>query len=163
MKTYEAMSDGRVTYSMTELSEYLSNDTYRTTKTVVRDGKTVVSEVVQTGTARYCREDRSEWTTSGCYRQPPPPLEPADENRFEVQTNENHRTLIRTAVSQKKEANKSGPTQFITEDRFVLNGDMSVRERSIVKSVNGAKSIVFREISKFEYGVTLPPIEAPIK
>ncbi len=162
-KTFESLLGGTVNYSRTEISEFRSKDTYRTTKTVIRDGSTIVTEAIQIGTVRYCRENTAAWKSSGCYQQPPPPLGDADETKYSVQVNKDSRTYIRTATLLKKEADKAEPTKFLTEDRFVLNSDMSVRERSIVKTVNETKSIVSRETSTFEYGITLKPIEAPIK
>jgi hypothetical protein len=161
-KTYESLSDGKVTYSRTEVSEYQSKDVYHTTKTVVRDGSTIVTEAIQIGTVRYCRENTGEWKSSGCYRQPPSPLDDADETSYSVQKNKDGRTYIRIATLLKKATDKAEAANFLTEDRFVLNSDTSVRERSIIKTVMETKSIVLREISKFEYGVTLK-IEAPIK
>lgn len=162
-KTYDGFSGGRMTYSRTEMSEFRSKDTYRTTKTVVRDGTTVVTEAIQIGPVRYCRENTAEWKSSGCYENPPAPLGDAYETSYSLETTKDTRTYIRTAKSQKKESDKSEPTKFVTEDRFVLNSDGAVRERSIVKIVTETKSIFSRDTSKFEYGVTLKPIEAPIK
>ncbi|MFN0138474.1 MAG: hypothetical protein ACKVQW_00110 [Pyrinomonadaceae bacterium] len=158
---YENLLHGKVSYSRTQVSEYRSKDTYRTIETVVRDGKTTVTELIQIGIARYCREDTSEWKS--CYEDPPPPLGEADETKYAVQVNQDSRTYIRTATLLRKEADRSEPTKFLTDDRLVLNMDMSVRERSIVKTVSETKSVVFRNTSKFEYNVALKPIEAPIK
>ena len=85
-KVYESVLDGKVTYSRTEISEYISSNTYRTIKTVVRNGATTVSEALQVGSARYCRENSAEWKSSGCYLQPPAPLGDADETTYSLKT-----------------------------------------------------------------------------
>lgn len=161
--TYEGLTDSVVTISRTEVSEFLSKNTYRTTKTVVRDGITNRSEVIQIGKVRYCRENNSEWKTSGCYQQPPPPLGDSDQTQYSLQVNKESRTFIRIAKLQKKGGDNAQPTTYLTEDKFVLNGDGSVRERGILTTVSATNSNVSREISKFEYGITLSPIDAPIK
>lgn len=162
-ETHEGRTGGKVIYSRTEISEFLSKNTYRYTKTIVRDGTTDVTEAIQIGSTRYCRENASEWKRSGCYQQPPPPLDDSDEIKCFINTNKDIRTYIRTATLLKKDADKAHPTKFLTEDRFVLNSNGAVGERSIIKMVDGTKSIVSRETSKFEYGISLTPIEAPTK
>jgi hypothetical protein len=159
--TYESLSGGKVTYSRTEISEYRSKDTFRTTVKVVRDGKTFITETIHIGMNLYCRENTAEWEI--CYPQPPPALDKTDETKYFVQKNKDSITYIRTGTSLRNEANKAEPTKFLTEDRLMVSGDKSVRERSIIRTVIHTKSTVSRGISRFEYGVTLKPIEAPIK
>ena len=71
--------------------------------------------------------------------------------------------FIRTASLLKKGTKTGEPLDYLTEDRFVINGDRTIRERSIITVVNATQNIVSREISKFEYGIDFKPIEAPIK
>jgi hypothetical protein len=59
----ESLTAGKVVYSRTKMSEYLSKDTDRTTETRFQEGKTTVEEAIQIGRVRYCRKDDSQWTT----------------------------------------------------------------------------------------------------
>ncbi|MBK8302648.1 MAG: hypothetical protein WBC19_10280 [Pyrinomonadaceae bacterium] len=162
-RKYESVSDGNVTYSRTEISEYLSSDTYRNTKTVVRNGTTNVTEALQIGRVRYCRENAMDWKTSGCYQNPPAPLDDADETKYALETTKDSLTYLRTTTFEEKATEKKAATNFATEDRFVLNKDMSIRERTIIKMLALTKSVTVRETDKYEYGIPLKPIVAPIK
>ena len=162
-RKYESVSDGNVKYSRTEISEYLSSDTYRNTKTVVRNGTTNVTEALQIGRVRYCRENAMDWKTSGCYQNPPAPLDDADETKYALETTKDSLTYLRTTTFEEKATEKKAATNFATEDRFVLNKDMSIRERTIIKMLALTKSVTVRETDKYEYGSPLKPIVAPIK
>lgn len=161
--TYESLSGEKVTYSRTEISEYRSKDIFHIVKTVVRDGATVITEMIQIGSSRYCRDNGSEWKSSGCYFQPPAPLDKADETKYSVQTNKDGRILMRNATFLEKEIKSNEPITYLTEDKVVLNYDMSVRERSIIKVVKETRNIASRATTLLEYGVDLKPIESPIK
>jgi hypothetical protein len=162
-KIYEVISNGKVTYHRTEIFEYQTPDNYYTKEEIRQGDRTTSSEMIQIGIVRYCRENAAKWKSSGCYENPPAALGDAYETSYSLETTTGIRTYIRTAKSQQKESDKSEPTRFVTEDRFVLNSDGAVRERSIVKMLTATKSIVSRDTSKFEYGVILKPIEAPMK
>lgn len=162
-RKHETVSDGNVTYSRTEISEYFSSDNYRYSKTVVRNGTTTVTEALQIGRVRYCRENAMDWKTTGCYQNPPAPLDDADETKYAVETAKDSITYLRTTTFQEKATEKKAATNFSTEDRFVLNKDMSIRGRTIIKMLALTKSVTVRETDKYEYGISLKPIEAPIK
>jgi len=159
-ETYERRADGKTTYSKKEITEYQAKDTYRSTGTVVRDGKTTSTEAVQIGMVRHCRENSEAWKS--CYENPPPPLPKADDANYVVQRNKNTITYLRTSTFVGKEEGKAEPTRYLTKDRYVLNNDMSARERTITTSIE-KKGVVTHNVSKFEYGIKLKPIEAPIK
>lgn len=161
--TYERLTVGRVTYSRIEKSEYEAANKYHTVKETQNDGKTSKNEMIQIGTIRYCKENSGEWRISGCYNNPPAALEDAIETHFVLQTNKDKITYIRTASYLSKQPGKTEPTKFLTEDKLILNSDLTIRERTIVKSVQETKQIASRETEKFEYRMSLKPIEPPIK
>lgn len=160
---YEGFADGTLTFSTIENSEYQAADQYHIVRETRRDGKITKSEKIQIGAVRYCRESPGEWKTSGCYDNPPPRLEDAEETSYVLQKIKDGTAYIRSALFSRKENGKTEPTKFLTEDTLILNADFSVRERTIVKSIQETKKIASRESQKFEYGLNLKPIEAPIK
>ncbi len=158
---YERLSGGKVTDSKTVVSEYQSEDTYRTIETAVWHGKTTVTESIQIGTDRYCRINSGKWKT--CFENPPDTTGFPDETTCSFQQSNDGITFIRTALWKKK-VGGAEPTELRTEvDRLVINTDRSVRARSSLTTVDGTNNIVSRETSKFEYGVTLMPIKRPVK
>ncbi|MBK8467410.1 MAG: hypothetical protein IPL32_16460 [Chloracidobacterium sp.] len=158
--TYESLSDGKVTYSTTKISEYQSEDTYRIIETVVRNGRTSIFQTIQIGVNRYCRENKAKWKR--CFEDPPISTSRADETKYAVQRDKDSLTLIRTSTFSKKENGKVEPKKFVSEDKFVVNVDMSARERSEVTTISDTQTIVSRDTTKFEYGITLKPIKPPI-
>lgn len=162
-ETYISATDGKETYLRIEVSEYISSDTFRTTKTVDRIGTKSISQLIQIGTKRYCRENLADWKNSGCYEQPPAPLGDSIETTYSLETTKKTKTYIRIAKSEHFEKGKTKPTTFLTVDKFVVNNDLTVRQRSIEKIAADSKALVSRESKKLEYNVKLKPVEAPIK
>lgn len=160
---YEGFTDGTLTLTRIKNSEYQAADKYHIVIETLRDGRITISEKIQIEALRYCKESPGEWKTSGCYDSPPPPLEDAKETSYVLQKIKNSTAYIRTASFSLKVSGQTEPTKFLTEDTLILNADLSVRERTIVKSIQATKKIASRESQKFEYGLNFKLIKAPIK
>lgn len=119
--------------------------------------------MIQVRTLRYCKENEGVWTSSGCYVNPPAPLEDALESSFALQMTKDGVIFSRTSSYLSNESGKTEPVKFRTEDTTILYADLSVRYRSIVRSVYEINKIVIREMQKYEYGLNLKPIEVPIR
>ncbi len=161
-ETYERMKSGQTTYKRITKSEYHAADKFHTIKEVTDNGMVSMDEMIQIGTGRYCKENSSDWKTSGCYVNPPAPLEKAVESQFSAEKDKDSMIYKRISVSLAVEAGKSEPTKFVTEDILVLNSDGSIRERTITRSILETHSVVSRETRKHEYDLHFKPINAPI-
>ncbi len=160
---YEVLSEGKVTYSSTEVSEYLGYDKYRIIETEISDGKTKVKEAIQIGQNRYCRENSAKWDNN-CYEPPPAAaMGHIDGAIYMLESASDSKTYVRIYKTQKEEKGKPAPLVFVTEDRSVLNRDMSHRSRSIIRTNSVTKEIISSTTVKYEYGIKFSPIEAPIK
>jgi hypothetical protein len=163
IETYESSRSGKTGYQRTKTSEFVAADRFHTIKETLENGKRSVEEMIQIGTARYCKDDLGGWKTAGCYVNPPAPLESALESKFRIDKSEKSTTYTRTSTFLLTETGRSEPTKFLTEDILVLNSDLLVRERTITKSALETRAILTRETRKHEYGLEPKPIEAPIK
>lgn len=159
--TNEGFAGEKTTYLRNETHEYEAADKYYSIDETSRNGKVETEESTQIGALRYCRVNMAEWKTSGCYLNPPAPLGSATETRYSVEKTGDITKYLRVAISI--ETSNAEPIKFLTEDLFILNADQTVRERTIVKSNYDSKAVRFRTTQKYEYGIKLKPIEAPIK
>ncbi len=159
---YEVMSEGKVTYSSTEVTEYLGDDKYRIIETEISNRQTKINEAIQIGRNRYCRENAARW--DNCY-EPPPPMAMGhiDGAKYMLESASDRKTYVRIYKTQKEEKGKPAPMLFVTEDRSILNRDMSYRSRSIIRTNSVTNKIVSSTTLKYEYGIKLSPIEAPVK
>ncbi len=163
VEQYEAITDGKVSYLRIKTAEYRTATEFRIFTRIRKAGGDNFRELIQIGNARYCREDSSEWKTTGCYENPPAALEDAYESSFALQKSGDGITFKRTASYLGKENGKIGQSKFVTVDTLIVNLDSSIRDRTIVKSIFETKTIVSRVTEKYEYGMSLMPLEAPIK
>ena len=162
-RKYEVLSDGKATYSETEVTESLDIRKYRITTTVVSKGKTSTKEEIQIGEVRYCRENTSEWE-SYCAEPPPAPaMGHVDGAGYGLELNGDTKTYQRSFQTTREEKDKLTRTSFTTTDRTIFNRDSSYRERSIIKTNTESKELVSRSAFKFEYGIKFDPIVAPVK
>jgi hypothetical protein len=160
---YEVLSEGKVTYSSTEVTEYMGYDKYRIIETEISNGRTKVNEAIQIGQNRYCRENSAKWDNN-CYEPPPAAaMGHIDGATYMLESAPDSKTYVRIYKTQKEEKGKPAPLVFVTEDRSFLNEDMSYRSRSIIRTNSVTKEIVSSTALKYEYGIKLSPIEAPIK
>ena len=155
-RTYEQLSDGKVTSSETILTEFLASDKYRITTTVISEGKTNTREGIQIGDIRYCKRDSADWQ----YCPIPPPamaMGPIMGAQYSLELTADTKTYQRIYQSTREEK------PFTTVDRIILNNDLSHRDRLLITTNSVTKEIVSRFTEKVEYGIKMAPIEAPIK
>lgn len=161
--TRERLSDGMVTSSETEITEFLASDKYRVMRTLTSKGKTTTREEIQVGEIRYCKENTSKWEMY-CPEPPPAPaMGHIDGAQYLLDEGVESKTYQRTYQYTRDDKEKLTKILFTTVDRIILNKDYSHLDRTIITVNSESKEIVYRTTVKMEYGLKLDPIEAPIK
>ncbi len=160
-KTYEGFVDGKVNFVRIEKFEFEATDRLRSITETVQKDKKSTSLMLQIGKSRYCQENEGEWKAIGCYDRPPAPLEGGQDTKYILRKNSNSISYVRTDYFVS--GGPDGQKKILVEDIMVVNLDGTVRERSIVKSEYGTKSIRSRSTDKYSYGVKFDAITAPIK
>lgn len=162
-RTYERPSDGKLAFSETQKTEFLSFDKYRVIRTFLSNGKSTTSQEIQIGEIRYCKDGQGKWEI---YCPVPPPaaaMGPIAGAQYSLELGADTKIYQRIYQSTSEDKEKSKKISYTTTDKIVLNGDFSHRERSIITASLDTKEIVSRVTDKVEYGVKLDPIIAPIK